>query len=162
MTAADKQRVTSYTTPTDVTVVATRTYDAPRHLLWAAYTEPRHLQQWLLGPAGWTMPECELDLRPGGTWRYTWRKSNGQEMTLTGAFTEVKPPERLGFTESWGGDWPEIVNTVDFAERNGETTVTTTMTFPSREARDAALKTGMNDGAEESYQRLDRYVRSIA
>lgn len=67
------------TTPTDVEVVMTRVFDAPRRLVWEAWTTPEHLQKWLLGPEGWSMPVCEVDLRPGGTWHYVWRRANGKE-----------------------------------------------------------------------------------
>jgi uncharacterized protein YndB with AHSA1/START domain len=73
----------------------------------------------------------------------------------------VKPPERVVSTEQWGPEWPETVNTVEFTERDGLTTMTMTMTYPSREARDAALKTGMQDGMETSYARMDRYIATL-
>src|SRR6478672_3376484 len=76
MATATKTGVTTYGTPTDREIVVTRVVDAPRRLVFAAWTDPRHIPQWLLGPEGWTMPICELDLRPGGAWRYVWRKSD--------------------------------------------------------------------------------------
>ena len=86
--------------------MVTRVVNAPRRLVFAAWTEPRHLQRWLTGPEGWTMPVCEIDLRPGGRWRYVYRKASGKEMTLTGSVLEVVPPERFVTTESWGPSGP--------------------------------------------------------
>ena len=153
--------VTTYETPTDRDVVVTRVVDAPRRIVFDAYTKPEHLQKWLLGPPGWTMPICEMDLRPGGKWRYGWRKSDGAEMVMGGLVREVVPPEKLVTTERWGPEWPETVNTVVFTEAAGRTTITLTITYPSQEARDAALKTGMKGGMDESFNRLDNLVRSL-
>lgn len=86
------------------------------------------------------MPVCEIDLRPGGAWHFLWRRSDGAEMEMRGGYREVKPPERLVSTESWGGNWPETLNTLLLSEQNGKTTVTNTVLYPSKQARDAALK----------------------
>jgi uncharacterized protein YndB with AHSA1/START domain len=161
MTATLSPGVTSYATPTDREVVITRVVDAPRHLVFDAWTDPRHVAQWLLGPEGWTMPVCEIDLRPGGSWRYVWRKANGTEMAMSGAILEVVRPERMVSTERWGPEWPETVNTVVFTESGGRTTITLSILYPSREARDAALETGMKDGIEQSFARLDGLLRTM-
>ena len=105
------------TTPTDREIVITRVFDAPRRLVFEAWTNPAHLQRWLLGPSGWTMPVCESDLRPGGAYRYVWRRENGTEMEIRGVHKEVAPPERLVSTELWGGNWPETLNTLTFTEK---------------------------------------------
>jgi uncharacterized protein YndB with AHSA1/START domain len=162
MVTAAKTGVSTYATPSDRELAITRVVDAPRRLVFDAWTNPRHIPQWLLGPEGWTMPVCELDLRPGGSWRYVWRKSNGTEMAMYGDVREVVPPERLVTTERWGPDWPETLNTVVFTEAGGKTTITLTVRYPSKEARDAALGTGMKDGMEQSFARLDRLVRTLA
>ena len=161
MKTARKTGVTTFATPTDTQVVITRVVDAPRHIVYQAYTVPRHLQQWMLGPEGWTMPVCEMDLRTGGSWRYVWRKSDGAEMDMGGLIKEVVTNQRLVTTEKWGPEWPETVNMVEFTESDGQTTITLTVTYPSREARDAALKTGMKDGMEPSFARLDKLVRTL-
>jgi uncharacterized protein YndB with AHSA1/START domain len=80
----------------------TRVFDAPRGLVWESYTNPAHPPNWMLGPEGWTMPVCEIDLRPGGSWHFVWRKADGSEMEMRGEYREVTPPERLVQTESWG------------------------------------------------------------
>ncbi len=153
---------TTFSTPSDREVVMTRVFAAPRRLVWAAWTSPEHVPHWLLGLDGWTMPVCEIDLRLGGAWRYVWRHGDGSELEMHGVYREVTPPERLVNTETWGGDWPEALNTVLLSEQDGKTTVTQTALFPSKEARDAALQTGMNDGVSQSFDRLAAYLRTLA
>jgi uncharacterized protein YndB with AHSA1/START domain len=158
MTSGASSGVTSYTTPSDREVLLTRVVRAPRRLVFAAWTEPRHLQRWLTGPEGWTMPVCEIDLRPGGRWRYVYRKASGTELTLTGTVVEVAPPERLVTTESWGPEWPETVNTLELTESEGRTTIALTITYVSKEARDAALATGAMDGMNRAFELLDELL----
>src|SRR5262245_58213851 len=117
------------TMPSDIDVQVTRTFDAPREVVFDAYTLPEHLPHWMLGPEGWTMTKCEGDLRAGGAWRYEWRRADGSELTIQGMFREVSRPDRVVSTESWGDDWPEIVNTMELSESDGKTTLTLTMTF---------------------------------
>ena len=150
------------TTPTEREIVMTRVFDAPRSLVFEAWTNPEHLPHWMLGPEGWTMPVCEIDLRPGGAWHFVWRRANGTEMAMSGMYKEVTPPERLVSTESWGGNWAETLNTLTLSEENGKTTITNTILYPSKEARDAALKTGMKEGASQGFDRLDEYLRTMA
>ncbi len=161
MTTPGRTGVTTYTTPSDTEIVITRVVDAPRSLVFEAYTTPRHLQRWLLGPPGWTMPVCEFDPRPGGAWRYVWRKANGTELPMGGMVLEFVPPERVVTTERWGPKWPETVNTLVLTEAAGQTTLTLTVAYPSKEARDAALRTGMKDGTDVSYARLDELLREL-
>jgi uncharacterized protein YndB with AHSA1/START domain len=161
MATENKVGVTTFTTPSDREVVATRAVDAPRARVWAAWTSPEHVTRWLLGPEGWTMPVCEIDLRPGGAWHYGWRGAGGAEMEMRGVYREVMPPERLVQTESWGGEWPETLNTLVLTEEDGKTTMTCTVLYPSKEARDAALGTGMKEGWSTSYDRLDQYLRTM-
>jgi uncharacterized protein YndB with AHSA1/START domain len=153
---------TTYTMPSDREIAVTRVFDAPRRLVFEAHTKPEHLKNWMLGPDGWTMPVCEIDLRPGGTWHFVWRRADGSEMEMRGAYKEVVPPEKLVSTESWGGDWPETINTLTLSERDGKTTLTITILYPSKEARDAVLNTGMKDGMNQSFERLAEYLHSLA
>ena len=162
MTTANKVGETTFTTPSDREILGTRVVDAPRELVWEAWTNPEHVPHWLLGPEGWTMPVCEIDLHPGGAWHFVWRRSDGTEMEMRGAYREVEPPERLVHTESWGGDWPETLNTLILSEEDGKTTMAQTVLYPSKEARDAALATGMKKGASISFERLDEYLRTMA
>jgi uncharacterized protein YndB with AHSA1/START domain len=158
MTTAHSTGTTSFATPSDTEIEVTRVVDAPRELVFDCWTKAEHITKWMLGPEGWTMPGCEIDLRPGGAWHFVWRAADGSEMEMYGEYREVSPPERLVATERWGGDWPETLNTVVFTELDGRTLVTTTMLYPSKAARDAALGTGIKDGMNMSFDRLDAYL----
>lgn len=162
MTSAAKTGVTKYATPTDREFVVTRVVDAPRRLVFDAWTNPKHVSKWMLGPEDWTMPVCEIDLRPGGAWHFVWRKSAGAEMAMNGTYREVEPPDRLVSTESWGPEWPETLNTLVLTESGGQTTITLTIRYPSKEAREAALKTGMKDGMDLSFARLEEVLEKLA
>jgi uncharacterized protein YndB with AHSA1/START domain len=162
MAIESRSSATTFTTPSDREVTMTRVFDAPRRLVFEAWTNPKHLPHWLLGPEGWTMPVCEVDLRPGGAWRFVWRKADGSEMEMHGVYREVKPPERVVSTESWGGEWPETINTLTLTEKDGRTTMSQTVLYPSKDARDAAMKTGMKDGASMSFDRLAEHLRAMA
>jgi uncharacterized protein YndB with AHSA1/START domain len=153
---------TIYKAPSEVELVTIRAFDAPRELLWEAWTSPEHLPNWLLGPEGWTMPVCESDLRAGGAWHFVWRQADGSEMGMTGEYTEVSPPERLVSTQSWGSDWPETLNTLVFTEDGDRTIVTQTILYPSVEARDSAVATGMQKGMDASFDGLDAYLKTIS
>jgi len=161
MITGDRTGVTTYTTPSDREVVITRVVSAPRRVVFEAFTNTRHVPNWLIGPEGWTMPVCEIDLRPGGRWRYVYRKGDGSEMTMQGSYREVAPPERLVSTESWGPEWPETVNTMVLTETEGLTTITITVRYPTKEARDAALKTGMKEGMDQGFARLDTLLETL-
>jgi len=166
MATANKVGATPFTTvfatPSDREFVMTRTFDAPRTLVFDAFTSAEHLPHWMLGPQGWTMPVCEIDLRPGGAWRFVWRRADGTEMEMTGTYREIVPPELLVHTESWGCDWPETLVTLTLTEEDGTTTIAQTVRYPSKEARDAAMETGMKDGASVSLDRLADYLSTIA
>jgi uncharacterized protein YndB with AHSA1/START domain len=162
MATIRRTNATIYNTHSEREIVVTRVVDAPRRLVFEAHTNPAHLPHWMLGPEGWTMPVCEIDLRPGGAWHFVWRKSDGTEMAMSGVYQEVVPPERLVSTESWGDDWPETVNTLLLSEQDGKTTITSRILYPSKEARDAALKTGMQDGMSQTYDRLAEYLATMA
>ena len=112
------------TTPSDREIVVTRVVSAPRRLVFAAYTIPEHVTRWMLGPPGWTMPICEIDLRPGGAWRFIWRRADGSEMEMRGVYQEIEPPERLVSRETWGEDWPETLNILELSEAGSQTTIT--------------------------------------
>src|SRR5687767_2615101 len=151
------------TLPSDREVKVTRSFKAARPLVYRAYTEPALVQRWLLGPPGWSMPVCEMDVRVGGRYRWRWRsEQDASEFGFAGTFREVTPPSRLVHTEAYdpgtvGDAHPqsEALVSVTFAEDGGITTVTTLIDFGSREARDAAVATGMTDGMEQSYQLLE-------
>ncbi len=151
------------TTPTEREIVMTRVFDAPRHLLFDAHTRPELVRRWLLGPTGWSMPTCEIDLRVGGKYRYVWRRDkDGSEMGMGGVFREITAPERLVATERFDEAWypGEAVNTLVLVEHGSRTTLTQTSLFESREARDTALKSGMETGVAASYDRLEEILEA--
>jgi uncharacterized protein YndB with AHSA1/START domain len=161
MPSVARTGVTQYETQNDREFVITRVVDAPRRIVFEAWTKPEHISKWLLGPEGWTMPVCEIDLQPGGSWHYVWRRANGTELAMSGSVREVVPPERLVTTEKWGPEWAETINTVVFREAGGQTTITLTVAYPSKEALDAALATGMKDGMEDSFARFDQLLTTL-
>lgn len=135
-----------------------RTFDAPRALLFDAFTRPEMIRRWLFGPDEWPLVECRVDPRVGGRLRYVWRHvTTGKEMAVNGMFREVTPPQRLVHTELFEEDWTggETVVTTTFEERDGRTTVTLAIVYSSRQARDAALATGMSEGMSRCFARLD-------
>jgi uncharacterized protein YndB with AHSA1/START domain len=148
--------------PSEREIVIRRVVNAPRRLVFEAYTNPRHVPRWMLGPPGWSMPVCEIDLRPGGAWRFVWRRADGEELQIRGVYREIVPPERLVSVESWGGEWPETLNTLLLSEEAGRTTISHHILYPSREARDAALKSGMKEGLAAGLDRLAEYAASLA
>ncbi len=162
MATENESGTSTFTTPSDQEIVMTRVFNAPRQLVFEAHTNPQHLPHWMTGPAGWTMPVCEIDLRPGGTWHFAWRHSDGTQMEMRGIYREVVPPERLVNTQSWGAEWSETLNTLVLSEDAGRTTLTSTMLFASKNARDAALATGMKEGTTISYDRLADQLSSLA
>ncbi len=150
-------------TPTDREITMTRVFDAPRRLVFDAFTKPELIRQWLLGPPGWSMPVCEIDLKVGGTYRYVWRRTDGNEMGMGGIYREIAAPERLVATEKFDQAWypGEAVGTLVLSEQGGKTTVTQTVLYQSREARDAVLKSGMEKGVAVSYDRLEQILPSL-
>jgi uncharacterized protein (TIGR03086 family) len=150
------------TTPSATEIVITRTFAAPRHLVFAALTEPDLLVRWH-GAQGWTLETCEVDLRVGGAWRFVSRGPGGAEMTMFGVYTEIERPDRLVHTESFeGSDAGEAVVTTVLAEDGGRTTFTATVRYPSQAARDAVVETRMAEGVGESYRRLDEVLAGVA
>jgi uncharacterized protein YndB with AHSA1/START domain len=159
VTFADRERL-SVIARGDREIVMQRRFAAPRRLVFDAWTRPELFARWF-GARGWTVPVCEIDLRVGGSYRYVMRGPAGEEMVMSGRYLEIAPPERLVATEQFGGSdepgWrPEdaAVNAAHFAERDGWTTWTATILYPSKEIRDAVLRSPMERGAGESMDRL--------
>ncbi|MES2895644.1 MAG: SRPBCC family protein [Pseudomonadota bacterium] len=149
------EKTLEITAPTDREIVVVRDFNAPRRLVFDCMTKPELLRRWMLGPPGWTMPVCEIDLRVGGAYRYVWHGPNGEEMGMGGAYHEIAPPDRLVATELFdGADDPSLV-TSELVEHGGRTTLTTTILYPSKAVRDAMLATDMAAGMEAGYARLD-------
>ena len=143
-------------------IVMTRMFAAPRALVFQAYTTPELVRRWLLGPEGWSMPVCEIDLRVGGRYRYLWRHADGREMGMGGVYREVTAPERLVSTEVFDQPWyeGEGLGTLVFKEHEGKTMLTTTLLYQSRSTRDGVLKSPMESGVKASYDRLAAIVEA--
>jgi uncharacterized protein YndB with AHSA1/START domain len=151
------------TTPSDLEITVARVFDAPRELVWDCHTKPELLKRWMLGPPGWSMPVCEIDLRVGGAYRYRWRNdADGTEFGSGGVHREVTPFARIVTTESMEGFDGESINTLTFSEAGGRTLVSTNMLFPSKEIRDAAIQSGMSDGMAMGYDRLEDVLAELA
>jgi uncharacterized protein YndB with AHSA1/START domain len=150
------------TTPSDQEIRMTRLFDAPRRLVFDAMTKPEHVKEWWgrLGE-GYTVPVCEIDLRPGGAWRFVNRHPKG-EAVFYGVYRDIAAPERLVFTEIYEPfpDAESVVTSV-FTEENGKTRMTVTVLYPSVDVRDMVIKTGMATGAGTSYDRLEDLVREL-
>jgi uncharacterized protein YndB with AHSA1/START domain len=139
--------------PTEREVVMTRVFDAPRRLVFDALTKPELLKRWF-GPRGWSLVVCEADLKVGGAWRWVLRGPDGRDMGMRGVYQEITPPERLVSTESFD-DYPgESLNALILSEEDGKTTFTITVRYASQEIRDAVIKSGMEHGAAECYDKL--------
>ena len=146
----------------DREIVMTRVFDAPRELVFKALTTPELLKRWF-GPHGWTLTECEVDLRVGGAWRFLSKGPDGRTMGMRSVYREIVPPERIQYTESFD-EWVEqgsALITTTLAERDGRTTLTCVSLAPSREVRDAVIRTGMEHGAAETYDRLADTLHSL-
>jgi len=151
------------TTPSDREVQAIRLFNAPRELVFKALTTPDLLMRWMHGPNGWTLAVCEVDLRVGGAFRYVWRKANGREMGMGGIFREIVPPARIVHAEQFDEDWTggETVVTTTLTERAATTTLTVTVLYVSKAARDAALQTNFAGGMEAGYDMLAEMLASL-
>jgi uncharacterized protein YndB with AHSA1/START domain len=152
------------TTPSERAIVMSRVFDAPRSLVFDAWTKPELLKRWLGVRGGWSMVVCEVDLSVGGAYRFVWRGPEGAEMGMGGVYREIAPPERLVATESFDDPWSsgEALDTTVLVEEGGKTTATTTVLYESEEIRDAVLESGMARGVAESYDMLADYLASIA
>ena len=150
------------TTPSDHEIRMTRLFNAPRRLVFEAMTKPEHVKQWWgrLGE-GYSVPVCEIDLRPGGAWRFVNRHPKG-EAAFHGEYREITPPSRLVFTEIFE-QFPDTVSvvTAEFSEEAGKTRLTTTVRYPSSQVRDMVIASGMAKGAGTSYNRLEDLVAEL-
>ena len=163
-TAAGKPETLEVTTPSDLEIEMTRFFDAPRRLVYDAMVKPELLRRWLVGPPGWTMAICEVDLRVGGKYRVGWQREAGaapspecenlpDAFEVLGIYREIVPPERIVATEFMGpGDGALVTQLL--TEEGGRTKYTQTMRYGSREERDAALQSGMAEGTAICFDRL--------
>jgi uncharacterized protein YndB with AHSA1/START domain len=150
------------TLPTDEQILVTRRFDAPRHLVYQAWTTPELVARWWHAKRG-EVTSIEIDLRVGGRWRYEMNTTDGQEVAFHGEFREIVPNERLVYTEVYeGAPEGEALTTVLFAELDGSTTVDLLMDLGSREVRDIVIKTGMEDGLQDALDLLEETARGLA
>lgn len=149
----------------DRELVMERVFDAPRDLVFQAYTRPELLKRWLGVFGGWELAVCEIDLRVGGAYRWVWRNADRkQDMGVSGVYREISAPDRLVCTEQFDDPWyqGEALSTVRFVEARGKTTLTVTMRYQSTEARDGVLASPMEGGVEQSYNKLAEILATMA
>jgi uncharacterized protein YndB with AHSA1/START domain len=162
VTSAANSDTFKLTIPSDREIRLTRLFDAPRHLVFEAMSKPEHIKRWWgCLDDGYSVPVCEVDLRPGGAWRFVNRHPKG-EVEFYGVYREITPPERVVFTEIYAA-YPdtESVVTAVLTQENGKTRLTVTALYPSLEVRDMVLKTGMERGAAISYDHLEEVAREL-
>ncbi len=149
------------TTQGDLEFVMTRVFDAPRELVFEAHTSCEHMSRWW-GPRRFETASCEIDFRPGGKWRIVHRGSDGVDLGFRGEFREIARPETITWTFEFEPMAGHIsVQTVVFEEHDGKTTLTATARFDTKEDRDGMLQSGMEEGAAETYDRLDEYLDEL-
>jgi uncharacterized protein YndB with AHSA1/START domain len=150
------------TLPGDEQILITRVFDAPRHLVFRAYTTPELVERWWAGDRG-TVTSIEIDLRVGGRWRYVMEALGGFEVAFHGEYREVVPDERLVQTEVYEG-MPdgEALDTVTFTEEDGRTTLTVLVQHSCKEHRDAHIESGMEGGMQEAMDKLEQVAISLA
>ncbi len=155
--------------PSDREVRVTRTFNAPRQLVWDAHTKPNLVGRWQ-GYDGWDMPVCDMDVRVGGNYKWQWKnREDGSQFGFFGTFSEVDAPSKLVHAQYFDGGntdyaMPEgepCIVSLELSEQGGVTTLVCTMTFVSKQARDDAMSTGMTDGMEFSYTRLDGVMTGV-
>ena len=147
-------------TPTETTIVLTRTFNAPRRLVWEAFFTPERMRRWMLPPPGWTLTVCECVPRVGGALSVAWKSDEADPaMTLRGVFTEVVLHERIVHTETMALGSGQVIGSLveqhEFAEAGGVTNMRITQTYDSKESRDGAIASGMDQGMESCYQQLE-------
>lgn len=152
-------RALQVTTPSDLEIVMTREFDAPRRLVWEAMTDPKWIRRWIYAPEGWTMTVCEGGQNVGDSFRWVWTGPDGQPaMAIWGVNREVVPHERVVHTENMevgGVALGELLATIELTEKNDQTLLRMTLLFPCKEARDGAIASGMERGVSAGYERLD-------
>lgn len=150
------------TTPSDLEIVMTRVFNAPRDLVFEAHTSCEHMRNWW-GPRKYEIVDCDYDFREGGSWRIVHRGWEGEDYGFRGEFREIVPPERIVWTFEFAGMPGNVsVETLSLEESNGRTTLTATSVYETVEARDAMLDTNMEEGAAETWDRLAEYLTELA
>ena len=152
------------TTPSDREIAMSRMFDAPRQMVFDAYTKPELVKRWLGVQNGWTLDVCEIDLRVGGTFRYVWRGPNRAEMAMSSVCRELVIPERIVATEKFDDPWyqGEGIGTVEFIEQGGKTTLTMTVLYETNAIRDSVLASPMEKGVAASFEMLAELLAKSA
>lgn len=164
-------------TPSDLEIVMTRSFNAPRRLVWDAMTKPDLVTRWMFVPPGWSWAVCEMDVRVGGRYRWAWNGPDGTlAMTISGEHLVVVPPAKIVHTElmemslgageacgseQQGSEPWRLRATIELSESGGVTRLTMTLLFASKEARDAALASGMEQGVSAGYATLDTILATL-
>ncbi len=145
-------------------LVMTRAFQAPRRLVWDAYTKPELLTRWLGVFDGWTFAVCDVDLRVGGAYRWVWRHPEHGELAMGGVYTELVAPERLVSTERFDQSWypGAAINTARLTEKAGATTLEITTRYDTKEARDAVLRSPMESGMAAGLDNLERLLPTLS
>jgi uncharacterized protein YndB with AHSA1/START domain len=154
------------TLPTDTQILITREFDAPKHLVYRAYTEPDLIKRWWSGQRG-EVTSAEADLQVGGRWRYVMIANDGSEVAFHGTYREIVPNERIVSTELYEGapgvtEDDATMNTMTFVEDDGRTTLTTLVECHTRDIRDAIIDSGMEGGMQEAFDKLEQVATSLA
>ena len=158
MTSSGTAKVTL---PTDDQILTTREFDAPRHLVYEAWTTPELVRRWWSANRG-EVTTCEIDLRVGGGWRYVMIAEGGFEVAFHGEYREIVPNERIVSTEIYEGmPGAAALNTVTFTETGGRTLVTILVEHTSKEHRDAHIESGMEDGLQDAMDLLEQVAVSL-
>jgi uncharacterized protein YndB with AHSA1/START domain len=159
-----KNTKTQLTLPSDQEILISRTFNAPQDLVWQMWTMAEHLQQWW-GPEGWTLPVCEMDFRPGGTWFYCMHGPDGMQSCGKATYLEIDAPERIVYEDAFADadgnpleEMPVGHITLEFVEAGGKTTVTNTVRYPTKADRDKVIEMGMEAGIDQTLNRLEAYL----
>jgi uncharacterized protein YndB with AHSA1/START domain len=163
--AAASSGTATVSLPTDDQILITRDFDAPRHLVFKAWTTPELVKRWWSGQRG-TVTGAEIDLRVGGQWRYVMITDEGFEVAFHGEYREIVPDERIVTTEVYegvpDGDDNPTLNLITFTETDGGTTIEVLVRCPSREVRDMIIDSGMEGGMQEAMDELEKVAISLA
>lgn len=158
---SEQKTALELTLPSDREIMMTRVFDAPRDLVFEAHTSCDHMRNWW-GQRDYDISVCEIDFRPGGKWRLVQRAADGTEHGFRGEYREIQRPERIVWTFEYEGMPGHIsVETMTLTEHNGKTTLTAVSRFDSVEDRDGMLQSGMEDGANETWNRLAEYLEAM-
>jgi len=165
--AANEKMKTKLTLPSDLEIVVSRTFDAPRKLVWKVWTQAEHLRQWW-GPKGWTLPVCEVDFRPGGTWFYCMQGPDDTQACGKAYYNEIDEPDRFAYKDTFADsdgnpleDMPAAQVAVEFIDEEGRTIVKSTSLYATKEDRDKVIEMGVEAGIGQTLDRLEKYLKTL-